>query len=355
MMKKLLLALSLGLGLAVTGPASAQLTKMASDLTDEERQMLRELLPGFPEPKEGELVHIPPTMDDLEAAEMHPKLKEAIRYGYDLFTNTQQLRGKNVFNDMNCSSCHVGAGSRPFAGPVWPAVVTLPDFRGKNNHVNNFEERLAGCFSYSMNGKPPAYGSDEMVALTAYHQWLAKGVGMYPDAKIYGRGYPRPAALPEGREPDRVRGKELYAQNCAVCHGEDGQGQFTGDKAVFPPLWGDGSYNWGAGISRVFTLAGFIKYNMPLGAAPLIEDTDAWDIAAYVDSQERPQDPRYTGDIAETLALYKDTFHKHTMYGQEVDGKVLGDHDNVGYKDFLKPDALKPRYFGKKPEEAEAK
>ena len=35
-----------------------------------------------------------------------------------------------------------------------------------------------------MNGKPPAYGSDEMVALTAYHQWLAKGVGMYPDAKI---------------------------------------------------------------------------------------------------------------------------------------------------------------------------
>lgn len=353
-MKKLLVALSIGLGLAVAGPASAQFTKMGADLTEEDRQMLRDLLPGFPEPKDEQLVHIPPTMADLEDAKMSEQLKEVIRYGHDLFVNTQQLRGKYVFNDMNCSSCHVGAGSRPFGGPVWPALVTLPDFRPKNDHVNNFEERLAGCFSFSMNGMPPAYGSDEMVALTAYHQWLAKGVGMYPDAPIYGRGYPRPAPLPEGREPDRIRGKDLYAQNCAICHGEDGQGQFAGEKAVFPPVWGDGSYNWGAGISRIFTLAGFIKYNMPLGAAPLISDEDAWDIAAFVNSHERPQDARYTGDVAETLALYDETFHKFTYYGKEVDGKIMGDHDNVGYKDFLKPDVLRPRYFGKKPEEAKA-
>lgn len=353
-MKKLLVALSIGLGLAVAGPASAQFTKMGADLTEEDRQMLRDLLPGFPEPKDEQLVHIPPTMADLEDAKMSEQLKEVIRYGHDLFVNTQQLRGKYVFNDMNCSSCHLGAGSRPFGGPVWPALVTLPDFRTKNDHVNNFEERLAGCFSFSMNGMPPAYGSDEMVALTAYHQWLAKGVGMYPDAPIYGRGYPRPAPLPEGREPDRIRGKDLYAQNCAICHGEDGQGQFAGEKAVFPPVWGDGSYNWGAGISRIFTLAGFIKYNMPLGAAPLISDEDAWDIAAFVNSHERPQDARYTGDVAETLALYDETFHKFTYYGKEVDGKIMGDHDNVGYKDFLKPDVLRPRYFGKKPEEAKA-
>ncbi len=44
----------------------------------------------------------------------------------------------------------------------------------------NLEERIAGCFTYSMNGKPPAYRcSDDMLALTAYHQWLAKGVPMY--------------------------------------------------------------------------------------------------------------------------------------------------------------------------------
>src|SRR5690554_6305964 len=62
----------------------------------------------MPKPKEGQLVHIPPTMEDLEKSDFHPELKRVIRRGYDLFMNTQQLRGKNVFNNMNCSSCHMG-------------------------------------------------------------------------------------------------------------------------------------------------------------------------------------------------------------------------------------------------------
>src|SRR5690606_41995402 len=58
------------------------------------------------------------------------------------------------------------------SGPVWPAATTLPDFRGKNGHVNSLEERIAGCFSFSMNGKAPEYGSDTMLALSAYHQYI---------------------------------------------------------------------------------------------------------------------------------------------------------------------------------------
>lgn len=84
-----------------------------------------------PEVKEGEYVHVPPTMEDLEKSNFHPELKRVIRRGYDLFMNTQQLRGKNVFNNMNCSSCHMGEGRLPFAGPVWPAAVTLPNYRPK--------------------------------------------------------------------------------------------------------------------------------------------------------------------------------------------------------------------------------
>ena len=116
-------------------------------------------------------------------------------------------------------------------------------------------------------------------------------------------------------------------------------------EVVFPPVWGDNSYNWGAGISRLFTLAGFIKHNMPLGQPNSLTDQQAWDLAQFIDSQERPQDPRYTGDVRETLELYGDTFHKHTLYGQEVEGRLLGDHDNVGRKDFLKPDVLRDRTF----------
>ena len=152
----------------------------------------------------NQLVHEPPTMEDLESADIHPELKKVIRYGHDLFTNTQQLRGENVFNDMNCSSCHLGEGRVPFSAPVWTAAITLPDFRGKNQHVNSLEERIAGCFAYSMNGVPPEYGSDEMLALSAYHQWLATGAPMYPDKPIYGRGFPAPEEpTEEGKLPTR--------------------------------------------------------------------------------------------------------------------------------------------------------
>ena len=298
----------------------------------------------FPAPKDDELVHIPPTMEDLEKADIHPELKTAIRRGYDLFTNTQQLRGENVFNNMNCSSCHLGEGRMPFSAPIWPAAVTLPGFRGKNDHVNNLEERIAGCFTYSMNGKPPEYGSDTMVALSAYHSWLATGVEMYPKKPIYGRGFP-PPERPE--ELSYARGEQLYEENCAVCHQEDGSGLRVANQTAFPALWGDMSNNWGAGIVRLHTAAGFIKNNMPLGQPRTLSDQDAWDIALYMDSQERPQDPRYTGNVLETLELFGPTFHKHSMYGQirEHDGERLADHENTGEKTFLKTDNIRPRSF----------
>lgn len=298
----------------------------------------------LPQPKEGQFVHVPPTMDDLEKSDLHPELKRVIRRGYDLFMNTQQLRGKNVFNNMNCSSCHMGEGRLPFAGPVWPAAVTMPAYRDKNGHVNNLEERIAGCFSYSMNGTPPEYGSDDMLALVAYHTWLAKGVPVYqPGGKIYGRGYPR---LPDpAQAADYNRGQKVYEAQCSLCHGADGAGKVQNGKVVFPALWGDRSYNWGAGIARHFTLASFVKHNMPLGKPNTLSDQEAWDVAYYINSQERPQDPRYTGNVVETRKQYLETFHKHTNYGLEVNGRLLGDHANTGEKDFLKPEVLRARTF----------
>jgi len=298
---------------------------------------------NLPAHKEGAYVHQAPTLEDLYADEsIHPELREVILKGRDLFINTQQLRGKYVFNDMNCRNCHMGEGGLNWSGPVWPAVTTLPNFRGKNGHVNSLEERIAGCFSYSMNGKPPAYGSDEMVALSAYHHWLATGAKVY-DNNISGRGF---SSL--GKTiPDDISyeaGQKVYQENCAVCHGENGQGQKANGKVVFPPLWGDNAYNWGAGISRIYTAASFIHLNMPLGKPGSLSEKDAWNVAWFINSQERPQDPRFTGDAKETREKYLN-FHKHSRYGTEFNGKVLGQHDNTGDKPFLKPDNLKPRHF----------
>ncbi|HTY99731.1 MAG TPA: hypothetical protein VMB75_07845, partial [Rhodocyclaceae bacterium] len=58
-----------------------------------------------------------------------------------------------------------------------------------------------------------------------------------------------------------------------------------------PPVWGLRSFNKGAGMHNVQTAAGFIKANMPLGA-PALADQDALDVAAYINAQVRPADPR---------------------------------------------------------------
>ncbi|GAA3560302.1 MAG: c-type cytochrome [Pseudomonadales bacterium] len=297
---------------------------------------------NLPTYEEGKYVHQAPTVEDLMADEsLHPELREVILKGRDMFLNTQQFRGEYVFNDMTCKSCHMGEGRMNWSGPVWPAVTTLPDFRGKNRHVNSVEERIAGCFAYSMNGQPPAYGSDDMLAMVAYHQWLARSAPVY-ERNIAGRGFSHLGR--ERPELDYGRGREVYEQQCAVCHGDDGQGQHKDGQVVFPPLWGDDSYNWGAGMTRIFTAASFIKNNMPLGKPGSLSDDDAWQVANYINSQERPQDPRYTGDVRETREQFYN-FHQHTNYGTEVNGQLLGDHDNTGHKPFLKPDNLRPRTF----------
>src|SRR5690554_2200632 len=296
---------------------------------------------NLPELQPDRYVHTAPTVDDLMADEsVHPELRKVILKGRDIFMNTQQYRGTYVFNDMTCASCHTGEGGMNWGGPVWPAATTLPNYRPKNDHVNSLEERIAGCFSYSMNGISPEYGSDDMLALVAYHQWLAKGAPVY-EHQIAGRGFNNLGTqIPE--DVDYHRGEQVYQENCAVCHGANGEGKRQNGQVVFPAVWGDNSYNWGAGIARIFTAASFIHMNMPLGKPGSLSEQEAWDVAVYINSHERPQDPRYTDDVRETREKYLG-FHRHSYYGLEKNGVLLGDHENTGEKPFLKPEILRSR------------
>jgi thiosulfate dehydrogenase len=117
------------------------------------------------------------------------------------------------------------------------------------------------------------------------------------------------------------RGKVVFEAQCALCHGADGLGLRTDrDHQQFPPLWGPEAYNWGAGMHRVNTAAGFIKANMPLGKADL-SDQESWDVAAYINSKPRPQDPRQV----ETLEKNDQKNHdEDCLYGDEHEGKTLG-------------------------------
>lgn len=240
-----------------------------------------------------------------------------VKLGKDIFTDTGKYAGKYVGNKLSCSNCHLDAGRLANSAPLWAAWVKYPAYRGKNKMVNTYEQRLQGCFRYSMNGTPPPADSDELKALMSYSFWLATGAPT--NTKLPGAGYPK---LPKPDKPaDFSRGKKVFAQNCALCHGADGQGTQANGRYIFPPLWGKDSFNWGAGMHRINTAASFIRANMPLGQGGTLSVQEAWDVAYFMSSHPRPQDPRYTGDVKKT----KQEFHHHECrYGDKVDGAVLG-------------------------------
>lgn len=243
---------------------------------------------------------------------------DMVRRGEQIFLHTGANAKAYVGNSLNCVNCHLDAGRLAHSAPMWAAYVLYPAYRSKTKEVDTFEERLRGCFKYSMNGKAPPDGDEVLVALTTYAYWMAKGAPT--GEKLPGAGYLK---LPEpAQAPDFERGRTVYAANCALCHGPDGQGQRSGGEQVFPPLWGPRSFNWGAGMAGVNTAAGFIKANMPLSKGNSLSDQDAWDVAYFMDGHERPQDPRFDGNIASTRKKFHDS--KNSLYGQTIGGKLLG-------------------------------
>jgi thiosulfate dehydrogenase len=243
---------------------------------------------------------------------------DIVRLGEKIVRDTQGNANEFVGNSLRCSNCHLDAGRLANAGPLGAAYVMYPAYRAKNGHVNTFGERLQDCFLYSMNGKAPALDGKVVVALESYAYFLAKGAPT--GSQLPGRGYPK---LAKPAKLDYGHGQQVYADKCALCHGADGQGQSAADRSVvFPPLWGPHSFNWGAGMSSIANAAGFVKANMPLSQGNTLTDEEAWDVATYMDSQERPQDPRFNGSVAETRNLHHNS--PMDMYGQTVNGVVLG-------------------------------
>ena len=73
---------------------------------------------------------------------------------------------------------------------------------------------------------------------------------------------------------------------------------------MFPPLWGDESFNIGAGLARTFKAAAYVKYNMPVGVSlkpPLgqvvLSDQDAVDVSEFFTHMPRPDFPGKANDF----------------------------------------------------------
>lgn len=230
------------------------------------------------------IVFTPPDEDTIP----NSPLGAMIRFGKDVFVDTQRYAKKYVGNGMNCVNCHLDAGRQANSAPLWAAYVAYPAFRAKNQRINTFEDRLEGCFRFSMNGTMPPADSAVIVGLMSYSYWLATGAPV--GAHLAGRGYP--AVAKPALAPDKSRGAAVYTKHCAACHGADGAGLKAAGVYTFPPLWGRASYNAGAGMHRDATAAAFIQANMPLGQGGTLSDQEAWDVATYMNDHPRPPDPR---------------------------------------------------------------
>lgn len=249
----------------------------------------------------------------------------AVLRGQAIFTNTSTNAGQYVGNGLSCSNCHLDAGREPNSAPMWAAWVAYPKYRSKNNQINTMQDRVMGCFSYSMNaqdsvsGKAPPANDDIYRDLESYFYWMASGAPT--NTAMAGAGFGK---IENPAQPyDPGRGADVYAANCAVCHASDGQGQKDlNGRYTFPPLWGSDSYNWGAGMHQINNAAAFIKHNMPLSKPGSLSDQNAWDVAAFVNSHERPKDPRQTGTLEEARLKYHDG--DQSYYGVELDGVMIG-------------------------------
>jgi thiosulfate dehydrogenase len=207
-------------------------------------------------------------------------LGSSIAYGYALIVATHHLMKPYVRADLNCSDCHIAAGTQPRGGSFVGLYARFPQWNKRAHRVIALQDRIAECFLYSMNGRPPAYTSKAMIAIVSYIAWLSRGTPIgarQADSDRYVE--PSPPA-----PPSLIRGSVLYSEKCMRCHGIDGQGV----SGIYPPLWGSRSFNDGAGMAHIDRMTGFVRYNMPHDAPGSLTLAQAYDIAAFVLSHRRP-------------------------------------------------------------------
>ncbi len=222
------------------------------------------------------------------------KKKEQVEYGIDLIAHTAKYFGPNgsvskISNGLNCQNCHLQAGTAVWGNNYGSVASLYPKFRARSGAVENVYKRVNDCFERSLNGKAIDTNSKEMQAIAAYINFL--GSNVEKGKKAVGSGFKELAYLDRAADPGN--GQTIYSTKCQSCHQANGEGVLNADKIEFtyPALWGKQSYNDGAGLFRLSNFAKYIKDNMPLGASyksPQLTDEEAWDLAAYVNTQTRP-------------------------------------------------------------------
>lgn len=216
-------------------------------------------------------------------------------YGEELITNTSKYLGPKgtvaqVTNGMNCQNCHLDAGKKNWGNNYGAVAANYPKFRDRSGSIETVYKRVSDCMERSLNGSTLDSNTREMKAMIAYIKWV--GYAVPKDSTPKGTGIKPPEYLDRAASPEK--GLVVYTAKCQSCHGANGEGLMAADEKsyTYPPLWGEHSYNSGAGLFRLSRLAGYVRDNMPLNLAshesPALSDEESWDVAAFVNSRPRP-------------------------------------------------------------------
>jgi thiosulfate dehydrogenase len=242
-----------------------------------------------------------PTLDDS-------RLSADIRWGFRIFTNTPREAPRFTPSKVSCNNCHLNGGQRERSLPIVGVAGMFPEYNRRSGRLYTLGDRIVDCFLRSENATGmmerdgeqagdeqaadvlPSTSSKEVLALSAYITWLARGYEVGSNPTWRGQNAIASARLIPVAQLDPRKGEALFAERCTTCHGVDGQGVAVGDKKP-GPLWGPDSWNDGAGAARVYTLAGIIRYSMPYLDPGSLTDEEAQQLAAFITSKPRPSYP----------------------------------------------------------------
>ena len=251
-------------------------------------------------------------------------------YGKRLISQTSEYMGpdaadpqmRHMDSRLACASCHIGAGVDPGNLSLATAFNKYPRISPRSAGNETIQERINGCMMRSMNGRALPEKSPEMIAMVSYLHFLADQDAATGASQR--KAHEPPAFKTPNRAADLRAGEEVFAKRCAACHGQDGAGLAAAPELVhgfvFPPLWGPNSFNDGAGMHRVLTAARFIKARMPLGS-PDLNDDEALDVAAFINSKDRPEMKGLDSDYPDRSKKPADT-----GYGPYADAFPIQQH-----------------------------
>jgi len=224
----------------------------------------------------------------------HDEFGDLVRYGRDLIVNTayyigpEGKVGKYLGNKMNCTNCHLEAGTKPYAFNYFSTHARYPQYRAREDRVLSLADRVNNCIERPHNGKHLPVDGKEMLAMICYMKWLGEKVPV--NAHVEGDS-PIKIDFPT-RAADPIKGEDIYKRECLSCHGANGEGKMRADNVCYeyPPLWGDKSYQAGSSVHRVIKLGAFVYANMPNKIAtydnPKLTIEESYDVVAFINNDE---------------------------------------------------------------------